>query len=78
MPPGVQENPMHVHGNQANLNPVNPYAAAAEKAMAAQRTAGGRKKAVKSAQVAESASTPEEALMISSWMNAGQRRVGKR
>jgi hypothetical protein len=61
-----------------NLNPVNPYAAAAEKAMAAQRAAGGRKKAVKSVRAAECASTPEEALMISSWMNAGQRRVGKR
>jgi len=69
---------MHVHGNQFNLNPVNPYAAAAEKAMAMRRTAGGRKKPVKSAQATESASTPEEALMISSWMNAGQRRVGKR
>jgi hypothetical protein len=61
-----------------NLNPVNPYAAAAEKAMAAQRAAGGRKKAVKSVRAAEGASTPEEALMISSWMNAGQRSVGKR
>jgi len=61
-----------------NLNPVNPYAAAAEKAMAAQRTTGGRKKPVKSAHVAVCGSTSEETLMISSWMNAGQKRAGKR
>jgi hypothetical protein len=47
LPPGVQEYPMRVQSNQMNLNPVNPYAAAAEKAMAAQRTSGGRKKPVK-------------------------------
>ena len=30
---------MHVHRAQMNTNPVNPYSAAAEKAMAAQRAA---------------------------------------
>jgi hypothetical protein len=61
-----------------NLNTVNPYTAAAEKALAAQRAANGRKKPVKRADGAEAAATPEETLMISSWMNAGQRRVGER
>jgi len=72
----VQENPMRVHGNQMNLNTINPYSAAAEKAVAAQRAANVRKKLVKSAD--ELAEMPEETLLISSWLNANQGRVGKR
>lgn len=70
--PGVQENPMHVHGNQMNFNTINPYSAAAEKAMAAQRAANVRKKLVKCAADPESDATTEETLMISSWMNQSQ------
>jgi hypothetical protein len=40
---------MRIHGNQANLNTINPYSAAAEKATAAQRAADVRKKLLKSA-----------------------------
>jgi hypothetical protein len=61
-----------------NLNTINPYSAAAEKAMAAQKAADVRKKLVKSADGTEAAGTLEETLLISSWLNAGQRRVGKR
>jgi len=67
---------MRIHGNQMNLNTINPYSAAAEKALAAQRAANGRKKLVKSASAAESGATTEETLMVSSWMNQGQ--VAKR
>jgi hypothetical protein len=69
---------MLVEGNQMNLNPVNPYNAAAEKAMAAQRPTGSRKKPVKSAHVAECASMSDETWQISDWMNAGRKRAGRR
>ena len=69
---------MRIHGNQMNLNTVNPYSAAAEKALAAQRAANGRKKLVKRVDVAEAAATPEETLLISSWMHANQGQAGKR
>ena len=39
---------MHIHGNQSNPNPINPYAAAAEKALAANRSSNIRKKLLKS------------------------------
>jgi hypothetical protein len=66
---------MHVHRAQMNTNPVNPYSAAAEKAMAAQRAADIRKKLVKSAAVIVGASGSEGDLMISQWMNADQNRA---
>ena len=69
---------MRVHGNQMNLNTTNPYSAAAEKAMAAQRAANVRKKLVKRADGSECAAMPEETLLISSWINATQARAGKR
>ncbi len=69
---------MHIHGNQMNLSTVNPYTAAAEKALAAQRPAGGRKKAIKSADAADGSGTSEETLMISSWLTTSQRKVAKR
>ena len=69
---------MRVHGNQMNLNTTNPYSAAAEKAMAAQRAANVRKKLVKRADGSECAAMPEETLLISSWMHANQGQVGKR
>ncbi|MGA3047241.1 MAG: hypothetical protein ABSD67_11495 [Terracidiphilus sp.] len=63
---------MHVHSAQMNMNSVNPYSAAAEKAIATQRAADVRKKLVKSAAALEGASSPEGDLMISQWMNADQ------
>jgi hypothetical protein len=61
-----------------NLSSVNPYTAAAEKALAAQRSTGGRKKSVKSADATEGSATSEETLMISSWLTTNQRKVAKR
>lgn len=69
---------MRIHGNQMNLNTINPYSAAAEKALAAQRAAAGRKKPVKRADGAEAAYTPEESLLISTWTRANQGHVAKR
>jgi hypothetical protein len=61
---------MHIQRSQMNSNAVNPYAAAAEKAMAAQRAATVRKKLIKSARALEGATNPEEAFMIGRWMDS--------
>ncbi|MGA9670315.1 MAG: hypothetical protein WBQ94_13975 [Terracidiphilus sp.] len=66
---------MHVHSTRMNMNPVNPYSAAAEKAMAAQRAAEGRKKPVKSVAALEDASGSEGDLMISRWISADERQA---
>ena len=63
---------MHIHGNQMNLNAVNPYSAAAEKAAAAQKAADVRKKLMNSASPIEGISSPDEALMVGKWMVPGQ------
>ncbi|MDR3772110.1 MAG: hypothetical protein P4L26_02115 [Terracidiphilus sp.] len=63
---------MHIHGNQMNLNAVNPWSAAAEKAAAAQRAGDVRKKLVKSAIDIEGAANPDQAFMMGNWMNSGQ------
>jgi hypothetical protein len=60
---------MRTHGNQANLNTINPYSAAAEKATAAQRAADVRKKLLKSAGSVDGSASPQEALMVGKWMN---------
>jgi hypothetical protein len=59
---------MRIHSNQANPNPVNPYAAAAEKALAANRTSNTRKKLLKRAVGVEAPPSPDEASMVSRWM----------
>jgi hypothetical protein len=59
---------MHIHANLPDMNPVNPYAAAAEKAIAKQRAAIGRKKLAKRALGIEGAPSPVEAFMIGTWM----------
>jgi hypothetical protein len=61
---------MHIQQSQLNIHPVNPYSAAAEKALAAQRAAAVRKKLLKSAKEIEGASPAEEALMIGRWMDS--------
>ena len=61
---------MHIHGNQWNLNAVNPYYAASENAAARQRAAGVRKKLLKSAAEIEGAATPEETLLIGQWLDS--------
>jgi hypothetical protein len=66
---------MHIHGSQMNPNAVNPYSAAAEKAVAAQRAADVRKKLMKSATDIEGVSSPEEAFMVGQWMDSRHSQV---
>ena len=63
---------MRIHGNQTNLNAVNPYSAAAERAVAAQRAANVRKKRMKNARNIEGVASPGEAFMVSRWLNSTQ------
>lgn len=63
---------MHIHGNQSNLNGMNPYAAAAEKATAAQRAATTRKKLMKAAGNTEGLASSEEASLMAKWMGGQQ------
>jgi hypothetical protein len=58
-----------------NLNAVNPYSAAAEKAAAAQRAADVRKKLMKSAADIEGTASPEEAFMLGQWMDSRHSQV---
>ena len=62
---------MAIDGIQANTNPVNPYSAAAEKAVAAQRAAAARKKVRRRKEAIELASNPEQVPMLSQWMASG-------
>jgi hypothetical protein len=66
---------MHIHGNQWNLNAVNPYSAAAENAAARQRAAETRKKLLKSAAEIEGAATPEETLLNGQWLDSRHSQV---
>jgi hypothetical protein len=64
---------MHIHGSQTKLITVNPYSAAAERAIAAQRPtrrARGRK-VIKSAKNIECLPLPDEASLLANWMDAG-------
>jgi hypothetical protein len=62
------EGKMHIHGNQMNPNPVNPYSAAAEKAIAAQRSSIARKKQLKRPPEVENPPSSDEAFMVGRWM----------
>ena len=66
---------MRIHGHRMNLNAVNPYSAAAEKAAAAQRAADVRKKLMKSAADIEGTASPEEAFMLGQWMDSRHSQV---
>lgn len=61
---------MRIHGNQTNLNVVNPYLAASEKVVAAQRATDVRKKLLNSISDLDTASNQDEAFMVGKWMNA--------
>ena len=61
---------MRIHGSPINPNAINPYSAAAEKALAKQRAGAVRKKLAKSAREIEGASTPEATFMIGRWMDS--------
>ena len=67
---------MHIHGNSMSVNAANFYSATQEeRAAAAQRSAGVRKKLIRSASEIEGAATPEETLMISQWMDSRHSQV---
>jgi hypothetical protein len=63
---------MHIHGNQAILNEVNPYSAAADKAAAVQRAAHMRRMRRKRAQEAAGASNAGVTYEAGSWMHSEQ------
>ncbi|MGA2216509.1 MAG: hypothetical protein ABSG51_00380 [Terracidiphilus sp.] len=62
---------MHIHASQMSFNAVNPYAAAADKAIAAQRAGEVRKKLLKGAAEIDGAPIPAEALLVDRWMSSG-------
>jgi hypothetical protein len=55
---------MHIHGNQMNLNAINPYSAAAERAVATQKAADVRKKLMKGGADMEGVSSPDEPFTV--------------
>jgi hypothetical protein len=61
---------MHIQRSQMNITSVNPYSAAAENAIAAQRAAKVRKKLIKSTTNIDVASNPQEAFMVGHWLDA--------
>jgi hypothetical protein len=67
---------MHIHGNAMNFEVNNiSSAAAAENAAAHQRAADVRKKLMKSASDIEGVSSPDEAFLISQWMDSRHSQV---
>jgi len=62
---------MLIDGIHTNLNSVNPYSAAAEKAVAAQRAAAARKKVRRRKGAIELTSSPEPATVLSQWLASG-------
>jgi len=66
---------MHSHGSQMNINAFNPFSAAAENAIAAQRVTNVRKRAIKKTATTALVASPEEALMIGRWMDGGRSLV---
>ncbi len=70
---------MHIHGYSMNVNAANFYSVGnGEKAAAAERAAGVRKRLLKSAASVDEPSSPEETLMISHWFeeHPGQTESG--
>lgn len=65
---------MHIHGMQMNFNSVNPYAAAAEKALAARRSSRTRKRLLKKAAEIGAPQSLEAASMVARWMQGPRLR----
>jgi hypothetical protein len=61
---------MHIRSSQVNIGTVNPYTAAAEKAVAKQRAGAVRKKLLKSARNIEGTSSPDATFMVGQWMDS--------
>jgi hypothetical protein len=67
---------MHIHGNSMTVNAANFYSTGQnEKTAAARRAANLRKKLLKAAAETEGASTPEETLLISQWVDSRHSQV---
>jgi hypothetical protein len=63
---------MHIHGNQSNLNAVNPYTAAAERAVATRRAANVSKRLMKAAGEVGGGGSAEETLMVGRWLDSSE------
>jgi hypothetical protein len=62
---------MRSDGSSMNPNPVNPYYAATEKAVAARRPFRVRKKPMKRAAGVQAWAGSDQAFMMGQWMNGG-------
>jgi hypothetical protein len=71
-----QEGTMHIHGNSMAINAANFYSASQEeRAAATRRAADVRRKLMKSASDIEGVAAPDEAFMVSHWMDAQHSKV---
>jgi hypothetical protein len=67
---------MHIHAISMSVQSASLYSTAQqERAAASQRAAELRKRLLKGAQSLESASSPEESLMINQWMDGRHSQV---
>jgi hypothetical protein len=66
---------MHAHGSHMNITGGNPFFAAAENAIAAQRSTHVRKRGIKRPATTALVASPEEARMIGRWMDGGRSLV---
>lgn len=66
---------MRTYRSPINLNPVNPFCAAAEKVAAEQKPLQARKKPVKRALGVQSWAGLDLAFAVGEWMNAGKCRA---
>jgi hypothetical protein len=60
---------MHIQGRQVRSNPVNPYSAAAEWAIAEEQISNGGKKPIMSARIVEEQSGSGETSLLANWMD---------
>ena len=70
MPSCPPKGSTHIHPSAIGLHPINIYAAANERAAAAQRAAEVRKRLLKAAQGAAADASPEETLLIGQWLDS--------
>jgi hypothetical protein len=66
---------MHIHGSQMNLNAMNPYSAAAEKAAATERALNVAKKLKKAAADSQGVASPEEPSLLAKSMEGNSSRL---
>jgi len=66
---------MRIPGNQTNLSQVNPYSAAAERAISAERAAAVRKKLSNASVTFAGPCSPTEAFNLAGWMDSQTSRM---